>query len=126
MALTYSWSGGKAEMRRLKGDDRERSLQGEIEYSQLAPTHQHAIQVALGLDYEYIWVDALGIDQDNWSDWEEQSMRVPDIYGNVHIVIVAGRSEDSRHGFLTMTYSPEVPAVQFPYKGSHSPGSSNY
>jgi hypothetical protein len=30
VALTYSWGGGKAEMRRLKDDDRERFLQGEI------------------------------------------------------------------------------------------------
>jgi Heterokaryon incompatibility protein (HET) len=78
----------------------------------------------LELDYEYIWIDALCIDQNDWTNWEEQSMRVPDIYGNAHIVIVAGRSEDSRHGFLTPTCSPEVPAVQFPYKGSYCPRSS--
>ena len=41
-------------MRRLKDGDRKRFLKGEIEYSELALSHQHAILVALELGYEYI------------------------------------------------------------------------
>ena len=125
MALSYCWGEGKDSMIMFDEKNRDKLLHGEIKYSDLVMTHQEGIRVARELGVDYIWIDALCIDQDKWEDWEEQSLRVPDIYGNAFLTIVAGRSSDSRYGFLKPTYKPSVEAAQLPY-GSPSALKDNH
>lgn len=92
--------------------DVDLELLKEIRWADLILTHQQSIQVARELGYEYIRIDALCILQDDDDDWAKQSPLVPEIYGNADVSIVAGRSDDSRKGFLNSAYIPRVPPCQ--------------
>lgn len=64
------------------------------------PTSTDAIQVALRLDIQYIWVDSLCIIQDSKRDWRREASRMADVYSKAYFTIFAdGRpGEDDRVG----------------------------
>jgi hypothetical protein len=69
--------------------------------------HVEGIQVARELGFRFIWIDALciiqGRDKASRDDWMRESVRIPQVYGNATLTIVAGSSSDSRRGFLNCT-----------------------
>jgi hypothetical protein len=104
-------------MLRLEKNNRAKLL-SRIKLPTLVLSHQDGIRVARELGYEYIWIDALCIVQDDSHDWARQSMLVPTIYGDADLTIVAGRSRDARDGFLRSTYIPSVGPLALPYQGT--------
>ncbi len=127
-ALSYSWGdssgahyhgGTRSGPLKLLAKNHANLLQN-IDASRLSKAHQHGIQVARELGYRYIWIDALCILQDNQDDWKEQSKSTAEVYGNADLTIVAGRSDDSRHGFLKPLHDPGV-YVQVPYLSADRP-----
>ncbi|KAI9799979.1 MAG: hypothetical protein M1833_003508 [Piccolia ochrophora] len=128
VALSYSWGdssgvhnqgGTKYSMLQLREKTRSTLLR-EINHSKLSKAHQHGIHVARELGYRYIWIDALCIIQDNQDDWKEQPKFVPEIYGGADLTIVAGRSDDSRRGFLEPMYESSH-CAQVPYRSIERP-----
>jgi hypothetical protein len=106
VALSYSWGDASSNMLKLKNGTRK------------PLTHKEGILAARELNYDYIWIDALCIIQDDNRDWEEQSKLLPQIFGNADLTIVAGRSGDARNGFLEPTYKPTVSAEVLPYRSN--------
>ncbi|KAH7169935.1 HET domain protein [Dactylonectria macrodidyma] len=88
-----------------------------MDQSQMTLTHLEGMQIARELGYRYIWIDTLCIMQDSNRDWEHSARLVPDIYGNAALTILAGRSDDSRSGFVNLAnwYKPEALPVEVPY-----------
>ena len=66
----------------------------------LSQTFKDAITVAKHLGYRYLWVDSLCIIQDDHRDWQYESGRMADVYGNADLVIGATSAVDSSSGFL--------------------------
>jgi hypothetical protein len=117
VALSYMWGDGGPPSLRLLNHTVGRSLvdlQRKINWSELTSTHQHAIQVARELGYNYIWIDALCVIQNDDNDWAIEAPRLPKIYGNADLTIVAGRSNDYKKGFLNPTLIPIVQPAQIP------------
>jgi hypothetical protein len=115
VALSYVWGDGGTPSLSLKREPGRTllDLQKEIKWLELTLTHQQAIQVARELGYNYIWIDALCvIQEDNGSDWEIEAPLLPKTYGNADLTIMAGRSDDYRKGFLNPTFIPVVQPAQ--------------
>ena len=59
-----------------------------------------AVVIARSLGLSYLWVDSLCIIQ-NWrEDWEEQSSKMAEIFGNAYITIAATSAENGHGGCL--------------------------
>ena len=117
-ALSYYW-GHDHNMYKLEDPEGNKpgninDLKNEIVVEKLRLSQQHGIQVARELGYEYLWIDALCIIQNNTSDWQEQSSHMLEIYGRADLTIVAGRSQHSSEGFLKQVPKPnqQTPSVQ--------------
>ncbi|KAI0162344.1 heterokaryon incompatibility protein-domain-containing protein [Xylariaceae sp. FL1272] len=115
IALSYSWGEGVRHKVQLKTSTME-SLKIAIPESSMTRTHQECLQVARMLGYRYVWIDAFGIIQDDKDDWAKESVKIADVYGNAHLTIVAGRSDNSLDGFIKNDgFSMSLPPIAIPY-----------
>ncbi|OHE93332.1 heterokaryon incompatibility protein [Colletotrichum orchidophilum] len=112
IALSYCWGPGKDTFT-LTHKTKDELLDGVME-GKLTKTHQESIRFARSLGVEYLWIDALCIIQGDADDWAFESQRMAHVYGNAALTIIAGRSDDARHGFLTNRLSQNVPPCALP------------
>lgn len=76
---------------------------------------QHALEIAMWMGIEYIWIDALCIVQDSRDDWLTQSAKMGDIYTNSHCNIAATSSDPDKGCFTDrLTYMVEPYPVHDP------------
>jgi len=102
-ALSYRWGQGKqSETTKTNVDERFK----ELITSEFPNTLQDAIQVARGLDLEYIWIDRICIVQDDEEDWAKEASLMADIYANAYVVLSATSTRDSKDGFLHKRIEP--------------------
>ncbi|CAH0040728.1 unnamed protein product [Clonostachys rhizophaga] len=101
------------------------AMRGGIAESALSKTHQEVISLARTLGIRYVWVDALCIIQGDAEDWERESKTMAQVYGNATLVIIAGRSADSRRGFITnnLASNGRPPPCKLPIDESEHSGS---
>ncbi|KAJ9605660.1 hypothetical protein H2200_009509 [Cladophialophora chaetospira] len=99
MALSYSWGEGVRHKIQLEKKTIE-PFQTAIPEQNMTCSHREALGIARNLGYRYVWIDAVGIIQDDKADWAKESTRIADVYGNAELTLVAGRSDDSRLGFI--------------------------
>ena len=71
-----------------------------IDIKELPNTVADAITVTLGLKYQYLWVDCLCILEDSKDDWEDESVKMGQIYSNSIRTICASSAETADEGFL--------------------------
>ena len=119
IALSYCWGNDVKHEIKLKNSTYMAMLDS-IDEVRLTKTHQEALRVARNLGFRYVWIDALCIIQDNEKDWETESSRMTDVYGNAELTLAAGRVRESTRGFLEhqtisalkpyrMEYDPSTP-----------------
>lgn len=70
-------------------------LQVEIPWRDLPSTFQDAIEFALCLGLEYLWIDSLCIIQDDLRDWEEEAAKMAAYFSNACITLAASAAKDS-------------------------------
>ncbi|CAJ2514239.1 Uu.00g023580.m01.CDS01 [Anthostomella pinea] len=114
LALSYCWGEGTKHCTELRRENIA-TLMVSIDERELSKTHRDAFQLARSLHYRYIWIDALCIVQQEIADWEFESRRMADVYGNAALTIVAGRARDSRDGFLENPWTPASGPCAIPY-----------
>ena len=90
-ALSYCW--GQAETFKLTSTTRPTLHQG-VHVSALPRTVQDGIRVTLAINVRYLWVDALCIQQDSISDWNEEAKNMMSIYSN-SLLTIAGTGATS-------------------------------
>lgn len=71
-------------------------------------TQREAIEVARALGFEFIWIDALCIVQNDTADWEEQAVLMTDIYHGASLTISSSETENGDQGFLDPLQSERV------------------
>ncbi|KAE8447426.1 hypothetical protein EG329_010840 [Mollisiaceae sp. DMI_Dod_QoI] len=71
-----------------------------ISLNELPKTFKDAIFIAHELGFQYIWIDSLCIIQDDMNDWDTESSRMSDIYGNSSINIAASSAVDGSAGLF--------------------------
>jgi hypothetical protein len=97
--LSYCW--GKAGIRQMRTLKENVKLHERgIPIASLPKTLQDAVTVASQLRITYIWIDALCIVQDDAEDMQKELAKMPKIYENGAITILAGDAADSNNGFL--------------------------
>ncbi|KAK6833331.1 heterokaryon incompatibility protein [Apiospora arundinis] len=85
-ALSHCW--GQSLRCKLTSANLEDRKVG-IPWEELPRTFQDAIRYCLRLDIHYMWIDALCIIQDYPEDWQRESAKMAEIYGNSFITLAA-------------------------------------
>lgn len=80
---------------------------------------KNAIDITQRLGYEYLWIDALCIVQDDPLDWENEAPRMGTIYGNSVCTIAALSSKGSNGG----CYASRMPLAHLPCRITTKSGS---
>ncbi|KAK3376397.1 heterokaryon incompatibility protein-domain-containing protein [Lasiosphaeria ovina] len=114
VALSYCWGGDQA----LKCTRSNRmSLEQKIPFADLPLTLRDAVRVCRQAGFDYIWIDALCILQDDTDDQAQEIAKMPFIYGSAAFTIAASRAHSAEEGFLaTRSLPPEAKAFTLKYK----------
>lgn len=105
-ALSYCW--GKPEVHHvLKTTTANLTKHGEgIEFRSLPQTLQDAVQITSGLGFNFLWIDALCIIQDDEDDWSREAATMCQVYSNAALTLIASGSSGSSEGiFRYQSYS---------------------
>ncbi|KAI4703473.1 hypothetical protein J4E89_010049 [Alternaria sp. Ai002NY15] len=71
-----------------------------INLESLPRSFKDAIEITRVLGYQYLWIDALCILQDNADDWEKEAPMMASYYGLSSLMISATAARNSHEGFL--------------------------
>ena len=97
ITLSHCW-GEKIEAKCLSTNlDSYRSA---VSLAILPRTFQDVISVTRHLGFQYIWIDALCILQDNPEDWTRKAQKMGEYYRNSTLTIAADDAKSSSEGFL--------------------------
>ncbi|EWG55263.1 hypothetical protein FVEG_13292 [Fusarium verticillioides 7600] len=99
VALSYRW--GNDLPLRLTRDTMDDFIRGRP-ISELPETLRDAVRIARNLGFEFIWIDALCIIQDDETDWVEQSALMADIYRCSSLNLCAADSAGCGSGMVEM------------------------
>ena len=96
----------------------------QIPLDKLTKTFRDAVMITRNLGFSYLWIDSLCIIQNDPKDWETESARMADIYGNSVLTIAASSSENSQAGCL---FSRDVtPRIALNYPSNTRPAGFVY
>jgi Heterokaryon incompatibility protein (HET) len=110
-ALSYCWGGDqpmKTEQSNLE------SHRCGINVDSLPQTLQDAVKTTRALGLKYLWIDALCIIQDDHSDKFRKIGKMPEVYGESTITIVAAKAKTVFEGFLHYNHQPCTIRVKMP------------
>jgi hypothetical protein len=107
VALSYCW-GESGNLKTTKGT-LERFVHKGISFGTLPKTIQDPVGLARELGFQYIWVDALCIIQDDEDDWAEESSKMASIYTGAVVTFAATCAYDCNQGFLSRNRANEEP-----------------
>ena len=109
VALSHCWgkNGIDAETKTTSKtiDDKMRGFLA----SSLPQSFQDAIYIARRFGFEYIWIDALCIIQDDRDDWSREASQMAEVYCNASLTISADRARDSKHGIFGQRFTHRSP-----------------
>ena len=107
-ALSYCWGTSTPFITHIESyKDR---LQG-FTLEELPKTVRDAVVVTRMLGLQFLWVDALCIIQGDSHDWQRESSKMDQIYGNASITIAAAASKDTSDGCFVRRSAPLQNAV---------------
>ena len=99
VALSYCW-GRSSDQYILLTTSSINALTKGIDFKKLPKTYQDAITTTITLELEYLWIDALCILQDQIVDWDTESQKMDQYYGNSIITLCVDSAEGLEAGFL--------------------------
>lgn len=94
--LSHCWGKSNPPVKTVKA-----TIEGykkDIPWQMLSKTFQDAVDICRRLGVEYLWIDSLCIIQDSKQDWNQEAMKMGDIYSHAHFTIAATASEDGSGG----------------------------
>ncbi|RGP74677.1 heterokaryon incompatibility [Fusarium sporotrichioides] len=106
-ALSYCW--GAKDFFITKRDNLAQNMSG-IPMASFPAIMQDAVSVVRSLGYEYIWIDALCIIQDDEQDWIHEAAIMGDVYSNAELTISTLVSSDCHTGL----FQPRSVRVAYP------------
>jgi hypothetical protein len=98
LTLSYCWGGGQPVLALTHNLD---DLRSGITIATLPQTLQDAVQTTRNLGYQYLWVDALCIIQDDNKDIAREIAAMADIYRNSTATILAAMSSSVSESYLS-------------------------
>lgn len=112
ITLSHRW--GKGQHLTLTRKNME-SFHKYIPFTSLPKTFRDAVMVTRNLGYQYLWIDAMCIVQDDPQDWLRESAKMASVYHNACCTISAHTAKDDNNGFLHAKLE-SIPLLQFIYK----------
>jgi hypothetical protein len=109
VALSYRW--GDANMNLTTNATLLEHLEN-IDISTICTTIRDAILVTREIGFRYLWADSLCIIQDSEEDWEQEALRMGEIYQNCTLSItasVATSGDSSLFGVRKPSHNVEMP-----------------
>ncbi|KAF2838405.1 HET-domain-containing protein [Patellaria atrata CBS 101060] len=94
-ALSYCW--GKIPFLKTTASTLSKHKAG-IPFDKLPETFRDAILLCRKLQIRYLWIDALCIIQGSKEDWEKESTKMAQVYGNAYVTLVAFISQNTYEG----------------------------
>jgi hypothetical protein len=104
VALSHCWGGN---INQLLTTKTLRSFQVALPYAELAANFRDAIVITRELGIRYLWIDSLCILQDSKEDWEKESRRMGEVYGDATLTISALAAKASYVGILKGNPPPQ-------------------
>lgn len=71
-----------------------------MNYDLMPENFKDDVKITRKLGLHYLWIDSLCIIQEDGKDWQEQSSKMADVFGNAHITIAATAASDGHGGCL--------------------------
>ncbi|KAK7961026.1 hypothetical protein PG988_012240 [Apiospora saccharicola] len=99
MALSYCWGCQKGQLRATS--ESLPQLRKGVSISSLPRTLEDAVQVAIRLGAELIWIDSVCIIQDDPQDLSEEAGKMSSVYAQALLTIIAKSSSACNEGFLS-------------------------
>ncbi|KAL1610764.1 hypothetical protein SLS60_002434 [Paraconiothyrium brasiliense] len=90
-----------------------------IPFADLPRTFRDAVTITRGLGMQFLWIDSLCIrqyDNDDWDDWDQQSIRMASTYANATLSLAASASSDSRGGMMIERSELQVTPISWTQK----------
>jgi hypothetical protein len=110
LTLSHRWGESQEFTLNRKTSD---SFHVNIPFVSLPKTFQDALTVTRKLGYQYLWIDALRILQDDLQEWLREAPKMPSINSKTTCTIAAHGAKDDSEGFLTAALEP-VPSRELP------------
>ncbi|KAK8022156.1 HET-domain-containing protein, partial [Apiospora rasikravindrae] len=99
MALSYCWGCQKGHLR-ATSETLPQLCKG-VSINSLPRTLEDAVQVAISLGSELIWIDSVCIIQDDPQDLNEEAGKMSSVYAQALLTIIANSSSSCNEGFLS-------------------------
>ena len=114
MALSYCWGD------RVKHEIKPQNLKytvmlSSIDEQRMSKPHRDTFELARRLGFPFMWINAICIIKDSGRDWEIESSRMFQVFGNAELTLVVGRTSDSTSGFLENSHAPELAPYRIEY-----------
>lgn len=93
VTLSHCWGNSVDMIKTTKGNLTHRKA--GIDWEELPQIFKDAIALTRSIDCQWIWIDSLCIIQDDEIDWEEESIKMAEIYSNSFLNIAATFSPTS-------------------------------
>ncbi|KAF4627985.1 hypothetical protein G7Y89_g10167 [Cudoniella acicularis] len=108
VALSYCWGGDSTF---VLNETKRPDLQQGIPVQDFPPTLRDAVLVTRRLGLQYLWIDALCIQQDSKEDWAREAAKMREVYSGAVLTITAANSPSTISGifFQREAKSPKVP-----------------
>ncbi|KAH6613038.1 heterokaryon incompatibility protein-domain-containing protein, partial [Boeremia exigua] len=109
VTLSHCWGGdvpGKLTKQNIN------SLRSGISLESLGQTFQDAVQIALELCVEFLWIDSFCIIQDSYGDWQSESVKMAHVYGNSTCNIAATSAANDSEGCFRMHNPGALQAIR--------------
>jgi hypothetical protein len=102
VTLSHCWGRDISHLPRTTRSNYSSHMRG-IPFADLPRTFRDAVTITRKLGMQFLWIDSLCIrqyDNDDWDDWEQQSIRMASTYANGTLSLAASASSDSRGGMM--------------------------
>lgn len=103
VALSYCWGDPSSVPKTTRANLNSHMSVGLVSKA-LPVTFRDAIEVVSRLGYEFLWIDALCIVQDDDEDWKEEAPRMAVVYGNAVCTIHAADGINSDGGLFATSF----------------------
>jgi hypothetical protein len=119
VALSYCW--GKSQAFTTTRETYEARTEG-FSIASLPKTIRDALLATWQIGLSFIWIDAICIIQGDSGDWERESSKMAEVYGNAEITISAATSPDANSGCLERSWSANKSPVAIKSRCSGTAG----
>lgn len=112
--LSYCWGNLAGNSTFLTVRENVEERQRQLGSSALPRTLSDALRFTRSLGFQYLWIDALCIVQDDPDEWRIEAEQMSEYYANAHITIVPLSSHSVRDGFAARS-RPRTHSMRFHY-----------